>query len=477
MMDRRPHWRSATRGPGVWAQKSRYIDPTTYFPTNLTRRKLFIGPEIQPVTMAHFRQSAAKQKRLRLLYRYLDWTSQHENWSLWVLGGDAVMALVYFPVAIYISVFTFHQLAYLQKMEGEYGELEGYEAMIGILKAKGAITILLAYFSSSIWFWLLLRLVNEGHLTPAQISAAFDRDEYPTHKFDQALDLSIRMYSLISFTSILRVLIFVLSYPGLYGDGILSIVVPKEEILAKPLRDEGSGRDGYQLSELVEYFWRWSFFLIVTGGISLLTFLINPDFITWLLHPHPTIHRSKSRIFDLIVFTATQPIWIAFDVTLFILSFQEYQLRCLLKTLKICTFRKCNVGEGDDSIGPHMITMKIRFPEGYKEPKLSISYYWAGRGAEKVAEFYNIVAHATKTWCLGWWYEVRFWGIRTGWEWRKKRQDGKYKGKKSSQGDATNAKKKGGKPEPEVESESLGKEDDIEMGDIEASQEMRGTGS
>ncbi|KAK6499924.1 hypothetical protein TWF481_010280 [Arthrobotrys musiformis] len=348
--------------------------------------------------MVVFHQSAAKRRWFDCLHSYHDWAAKNSWISLSVMSVDMLLTTVYFAISIFMSVYYFAMIDYL-KVHG--ADTESLPTVIKLLKARAGIAIAMSYICLCGFFWLKKRLW--GIVSPELLASELDRkyEMYP------------RIYAMIILLAILRVASFVLASPGMYPGEIMKISIPRDDFVAKPLvKDHEDKESDFIVKDIVIYFWGWSFFFLATASISMLGFLFSPDVVAAIIYPNTFPARSKQQIFDLFFFTATQPFWTTLDFLLLLLECFECIFSCFFETL--CCRKPLAVNYFGEYCRRHFFG-KIRKPRYYNEPKLSVTYYWAGRGCFNIARLVKHAWHTIKTSVLGVWFGTKWWGMKVQW--------------------------------------------------------------
>ncbi|KAK6329635.1 hypothetical protein TWF730_006183 [Orbilia blumenaviensis] len=347
--------------------------------------------------MAVFHQSTAKKHWRDCLHSYHDWTAAHDGLSFSVLSMDAVFTTIYFAVSIFMTVYYLAMVDYLQ--ENAIGT-EGLSKVIGLLKARAAITIVMAYICLCGFYWLIKRLGTVG--SPQLIAA----------EIDSKYEIYPRMYSVVILVIILRITTFLLAYPKWYPQEVMKIRIPPDEFVAKPLIKERENKElDFIVGDIIAYFWGWSFLFLTTAAVSISGLLMSADFVGFIIHPWGVRRRTSYQIFDLVFFTATQPFWTTLDVLLILCEVFECCILCIFELLCCRKPQPMNYDEYSEryAIG------KIRSPRYYNEPKLSVSYYWAGRAWFKCVRMANYLWHVVRTSVIGMWFGARWWGMKVRW--------------------------------------------------------------
>ncbi|KAF3920809.1 hypothetical protein ABW20_dc0108318 [Dactylellina cionopaga] len=328
--------------------------------------------------MAVFHQSAGRKRRTGFLNSYLRWISRYDKYALYIFAADALLTTMYFAVSIFMAVYYFATLDFLQEVA--VGK-DGYGQAVSLLKARAAIAITIAYFCLCAFYWLTTRLT----LPPT--------GTVPTFDIDKLYEIYVRMYSI-------------------YSEAVLQVKIPASSYVVKPFYNDNPNKvEEYIVGDVMLYFWRWSFFLLVTACITLLAFLINPDFVSLCLYPETITHRNAREIFDLIFFTATQPFWTMVDILFLLCEVVECLCSCVYE-LAFCRRPK---PQNSEDPSQRQLMVRIRYPKDYKEPRLSAAYYWANWGIGCAVKGIQSVWHWVKTNVLSYWYNARFWGMKISW--------------------------------------------------------------
>ncbi|KAK6531058.1 hypothetical protein TWF281_007885 [Arthrobotrys megalospora] len=348
--------------------------------------------------MVVFHQSASKRRRFELLHSYLDWTAAHDRLSFAIFSMDAVLTTMYFAISVFMTVYYFATADYLR--ENAVG-VEGLPKVIRLLKARAGITVAISYLCLCSFYWLTKRLF----VLPGATALL-------TTEIDRKYEMYLRMYAIIVVIAILRIATFILACPRLYPKEIMNFRIPHDDFVAKPLISEREDKTSdFIISDIIVYFWGWSFVFLITALITLGGFLINSDFVGFIIHPRSVHNRTKYEIFDLVFFTATQPLWTTFDLLLLLCEVFECLVMCIFELL-LC--RKPQPMSRDE-YSERLVMGKIRSPRYYNEPKLSASYYWAGRGWYKSIRLLKQLWHMIKTSVLGMWFGAKWWAMKVKW--------------------------------------------------------------
>ncbi|KAK6515182.1 hypothetical protein TWF506_007527 [Arthrobotrys conoides] len=348
--------------------------------------------------MVVLHQSAAKRRWLEHLHSYHDWTAAHDVLSFAILSMDAFLTTLYFAISIFMTVYSLAMVDYLKE---HATAKEGLSTVIRLLEARAGVTITMSYICLCAFFWLIKRLFIAGE--PQLLAEEVDRK----------YEIYLRMYTIIILVGILRVVTFILACPIFYPKDIMKVRIPNGEFVAQPLIRERGNRDSdFIVGDIIIYFWGWSFLFLITAAVSLFGFLISADFVGLIIHPGSVHSRTKSQIFDLFFFTATQPLWTACDFLLLILEIFECLFRCIVELL--CCRKPQAMSYFDDYSNRHIIG-RIRPPRYYNEPRLSATYFWTGRAWLTSVRISQYIWNVIKTSVLGMWFSAKWWGMKVRW--------------------------------------------------------------
>ncbi|KAK6356108.1 hypothetical protein TWF718_000483 [Orbilia javanica] len=348
--------------------------------------------------MVVFHQSAAKRRWSECLYSYHDWTVAHDWTSFAILSMDSVFTTLYFAISVFMTVYYFAMVDYLKE---HAAEKEGLSTVIKLLRARAGVTIAMSYICLCAFFWLAKRLFITGS------------SRLLTEEVDRKYEIYLRMYAIIISVAILRVASFILACPTWYPAEIMEVAILTGEFVAQPLvRGREDKLSDFVVEDIVVYFWGWSFVFLITAVVSFIGFLVSPDFISFIIHPRTSHGRTKYEIFDLFFFTATQPFWTTVDFLLLLCEVFECFFLCIFELL--CCRKPQPMSYLDEYAGRHLMG-KIRSPRYYNEPKLSVTYYWAGRAGSKSCRAAKYIWHVIKTSVLGMWFGAKWWGMKVKW--------------------------------------------------------------